>query len=276
MTSHLQIAFPTAILWFSEIFTKFHTTFHIHNNKWRHFRDSALELGSWPPFSTIAGAYYPSGIIQAPANYAPTFRPHLHIMAHYGYSHIVSIAPYLAQIEMDKQPNTHWKHLEVCQLILTMYKQNLKCQMVCFASTKRKQSCRYCKTIDKNLHRHHLTHRLPTSRSHTQFISCWLLTSAGSSIRSHLWWPCGWGQSADSPCLSRTYTSSCHRLCGPCALRGLTHTPVWCTYTLIKVSFITILNPLTTQLNVSTKYCAKPCCALWILTVNNLPLLDPQ
>ncbi len=66
----------------------------------------------------IAGAFYPSGFIQAPANYAPTFRPHLHIMAHHGYSHIVSIAPYLAQIEMDKQLIVHWKHLEVCQLIV--------------------------------------------------------------------------------------------------------------------------------------------------------------
>ncbi len=32
MTSHLQIVFPMAISWFSGIFTKFHTTFRIHNN----------------------------------------------------------------------------------------------------------------------------------------------------------------------------------------------------------------------------------------------------
>ena len=99
MTSHLQIAFPMAILWFSGIFTKFHTTFRVHNNKWHHFRDSALELGSWPPFPTIARALYPSGYIRAPANYAPTFRPHLHNMAHLGYTHIVSIAPFLAQFD---------------------------------------------------------------------------------------------------------------------------------------------------------------------------------
>ena len=48
-------------------------------------------------FSTIAGAFHPSGYIWAPANYAPQFRPHLHNMAAQ-YSHIVSIAPYFSQI----------------------------------------------------------------------------------------------------------------------------------------------------------------------------------
>ncbi len=46
--------------------------------------------------SMIAGAFYPSGYIQAPANYAPQFQPHLHSMAHLGYTHIVSTAPYLS------------------------------------------------------------------------------------------------------------------------------------------------------------------------------------
>ncbi len=66
-------------------------------------------------FSTIAGAFYPSGCIRAPANYAHQFRTHLHNMAGQ-YSHIVSIAPYLSRILMDEQLNAHWKLLEVCQL----------------------------------------------------------------------------------------------------------------------------------------------------------------
>ena len=66
-------------------------------------------------FSTIAGAFYPSGCIRAPANYAPQFRPHLHNMAG-SYSHIVSIAPYLSRILMDEQVNAIWKLLEVRQL----------------------------------------------------------------------------------------------------------------------------------------------------------------
>ncbi len=49
-------------------------------------------------FSMIAGAVYPSGFIRAPANYAPTLRPHLHNMAQLGYTHWVSIAPYLLQL----------------------------------------------------------------------------------------------------------------------------------------------------------------------------------
>ena len=48
-------------------------------------------------FSKIAGAFYPSGCIWAPANYTPQFQPHLHNMAGQ-YSHIVSIAPYLSRI----------------------------------------------------------------------------------------------------------------------------------------------------------------------------------
>ncbi len=66
-------------------------------------------------FSTIARAFYPSGRIRAPANYAPQFQPHLHIIAR-AYSHIVSIAPYLSRIMMDEQVNAIWKLLEVCQL----------------------------------------------------------------------------------------------------------------------------------------------------------------
>ncbi len=66
-------------------------------------------------FSMVAGAFYPSGRIQAPANYAPQFWPHLHIMAG-AYSHIVSIAPYLSRILMDEQVNAIWKLLEVHQL----------------------------------------------------------------------------------------------------------------------------------------------------------------
>ncbi len=66
-------------------------------------------------FSTIAGAFYPSGCIQASATYTPQFRPHLHIMAGQ-YNHIVSIAPYLSRILMDEQLNIYWKLLEVCQL----------------------------------------------------------------------------------------------------------------------------------------------------------------
>ena len=76
-----------------------------------------FRTGTWlvTTFSMIARAFYPSGYIRAPANYAPQFRPHLHNMAHLGYGHIVSIAPYLSQILMDKQSNTHWKHLKVHQ-----------------------------------------------------------------------------------------------------------------------------------------------------------------
>ena len=66
-------------------------------------------------FSTITGAFYPSGCIRAPANYVPQFRPHLHIMAG-SYSHIVSIAPYLSRILMDDPVNAIWKLLEVHQL----------------------------------------------------------------------------------------------------------------------------------------------------------------
>ena len=66
-------------------------------------------------FSTIAGAFYPSGCIRAPANHAPQFWPHLHSMAGQ-YNHIVSITPYLSRTLMDKQLNAHWKLLEVCQL----------------------------------------------------------------------------------------------------------------------------------------------------------------
>ena len=66
-------------------------------------------------FSTITGAFHPSGCIRAPANYAPLFRPHLHIMAG-TYSHIVSIALYLSQNLMDEQVNAIWKLLEVRQL----------------------------------------------------------------------------------------------------------------------------------------------------------------
>ncbi len=66
-------------------------------------------------FSTIAGTFYPSGCIRAPANYAPQFWPHLHIMAG-AYSHIVSIALYLSRILMDEQVNTIWKLFEVRQL----------------------------------------------------------------------------------------------------------------------------------------------------------------
>ncbi len=66
-------------------------------------------------FSTITGAFYPPGCIRAPANYVPQFWPHLHIMAG-AYSHIVSIAPYLSRILMDKQVNAIWKLLEVRQL----------------------------------------------------------------------------------------------------------------------------------------------------------------
>ncbi len=50
-------------------------------------------------FSTIARAFYPSGYIQAPANYTPRFRLHLHSMAHLGYTHIVSTAPYLSNFD---------------------------------------------------------------------------------------------------------------------------------------------------------------------------------
>ncbi len=76
-----------------------------------------FRTGTWlvTAFSTIAGAFYPSGFIRAPANYAPSSWPHLHNMAGQ-YSHIVSIALYLSRILMDKQSNTHWKHLEVRQL----------------------------------------------------------------------------------------------------------------------------------------------------------------
>ncbi len=115
MTSHLQITFPTAISWFPEIFTSFHTTFCVHNNKWRHFRDSALELGSWPPFPWSPEHFTPlaaSGHLQT---MRLSFRPHLHTMARQ-YSHIVSIAPYLSRILMDEQVNAIWKLLEVCQL----------------------------------------------------------------------------------------------------------------------------------------------------------------
>ena len=65
-------------------------------------------------FSMIAGAFYPSGCIRAPANYAPQFWPHLHNMAGQ-YSHIVSIALYLSRILMDEQLNAIWKLLEVRQ-----------------------------------------------------------------------------------------------------------------------------------------------------------------
>ncbi len=50
-------------------------------------------------FPMIAGAFYPSGYIWAPANYAPRFWLHLHSMAHLGYTHIVSTAPYLSNFD---------------------------------------------------------------------------------------------------------------------------------------------------------------------------------
>ena len=94
MTSHLQIAFPTAILRFSEIFTKFHTTFHVHNNIWCHFRDSALELGSWPPFSndrrSILPLWFHPGTCKLRAYVSASFAYHgtPRVQPHHKYSSV--------------------------------------------------------------------------------------------------------------------------------------------------------------------------------------------
>ena len=62
--------------------------------------------------------------------------------------------------------------------------------------------------------------------------------------------------------------------CVPCAGQRVCPRGVFARSS--RLVFITNLTPLTTQLNVPTKYSPKLCCVLWILTVNNLPLLDPQ
>ena len=162
-----------------------------------------------------------------------------------------------------------------------MYKLNLKTKLTLFATLQDKQSRQHCKTIGKNLHRHFLPCRLPTSKSHTQFINCWLLTHAALSIRSHLWWQCGGGRWTDSRCPSHTFTSTFLHGCGWCARRRPIYTPAWCISTPDKVGVKTIFNPLTTQLKFLTEFgpnhavpcefCQSTICHLWIPEGNPAP-----
>ena len=158
----------------------------------------------------------------------------------------------------------------------TMYKQSLKTENTLFANLQDKQSRRYCKTICKNLHRHFLMCRSQTLRSTTRSTNCWLLTSAAWSTRLLLWWPCGQGQSADSPCPSHMCISTCRHWFGPCAPRRPTYTPAWFTSMLVKVSYNIILNPLTTQLNVLTKPLPNHAvsCEFWQPTICHSSILN--
>ncbi len=78
--------------------------------------------------SMIAGAFYPSGYIWAPANYAPQFRLHLHSMAQHGYQHIISTAPYLSNFDgrtIEYTLETFWSMSTHCKLCTNKtWKQN--------------------------------------------------------------------------------------------------------------------------------------------------------
>ncbi len=141
--------------------------------------------------------------------------------------------------------------------------------MVCFASTKWKQSCRHCKTIDKNLHRHFLTHRSLTSRSIMPSSNSSTPTSALWCIRWHLSTQWGTGPCRDSPCPSLCCRQTFRRWRGLCVRPRPTSMPAWCICTHAKVSNKTILNPLTTQLNILTEHVpnhAVPC-EFWQSTI---------
>ena len=141
-----------------------------------------------------------------------------------------------------------------------MYTQNLKTENTLFANLQDKQSCWYCKTICENLHRHFPSYRLCIWKSRMRYTNCLTLTSVGWWTQLPSWWPCGGGQSTDSPYPSRTCINTCHCWCGPSAPQRQIFTPVWCIFTPVKVSDKIIFNPLTTQLKIVTEFVQTMLC----------------
>ena len=170
MTSHLQIAFPAAISRFPEIFTSFHTTFRVHNNKWCHFWDSALELGSWLPFQRSPEHFTPL----AASGHLQTTHLDFGLICIHGASRIHAHCKYCSVSFEFCWTNIriHTRNfLKYVYTRWTMYKQNLKTECTHFAILWDKQSRRYCKTICKNLHHHVLSCRLHKLRLRTQYIN---------------------------------------------------------------------------------------------------------
>ena len=211
-------------------------------------------------FSTIAGAFYPSGYIRAPANYAPWFRLHLHTMAHHGYQHIISTAPYLSNFWWMNNRIHIGNFLKYVTTLKTMYKQNLKTENLLFANLRNNQSRQYCKTIFKNLHHHFPSYRLRIWKSHMRYTNCLTSTSAGWWTQLPSWWPCRGGQSTDSSCPSRTCINTCRHWCGLSVPQRQIFTPAWCIFTPVKVSDKIIFNPLTTQLKIVTEFVQTMLC----------------
>ncbi len=115
-------------------------------------------------FSMITRAFCPSGYT---SGHLQTMRLDFSLICIHGAAWISPHCKYssgISRILSDEQLNTHWKLSEVCQHTVNYVQTNLKTKLTLFATLQDKQSCRHCKTIDKNLHRHFPPCRSPKSR----------------------------------------------------------------------------------------------------------------
>ncbi len=110
---YLSLTLKEVILLHSLVFTLVHTTSHVHNNKWRHFWDSALELGSWPPFQQLPEHFTPL----VTSRHLQTMRLDFGLICIHGASQVSPHRKYCSisfRILLDEQSNAHWKPSEVC------------------------------------------------------------------------------------------------------------------------------------------------------------------
>ena len=275
MTSHLQITFPAAISQFPEIFTSFHTTFHVHNNKWHHFWDSALELGSWPPFHRSPEHFTPLVTHLGTCKLCTSSSASFAYMAHPGYHHIVSIAPYLSNFAgwtIKYTVETFWSmstHDKLCTN--KIWKQNAHFSQF-YRINKVVGIAKPAAKIDIAIFyrtgypRWDYQRDSPTSK-------LWGVRIGESHC--FLWSLSGKGHCTGSPCPSPWCTSTCLRWRAQFVRWRQMFTCGSCIYTLDKVGTKQNFEASHHTAENFDQTLTKPCCVLWILTVNNLPLFDP-
>ncbi len=229
-------------------------------------------------FSTIAGAFYLSGCIRAPANYAPQFQPHLHIMAG-AYSHIVSIALYLSRIFDGRTSKcnleTSWSTSTQCKLCTN---KSVKLKTLVSHNYWRNKVVSIAKPSAKIyiVIFYHAGDRRWNPQCYFSIADIrQVRPSQPSRVRGG-----GAGTGAEWSALAHPTHASALAAAGVGRLRCESR-HLWYISTLIKVSDNIILNPPTTQLKILTEFwqtSTVPCefwqstiCHYWIHEGNSAP-----